>query len=67
MGIHGPDAAYQDVYLRTAVNVGREGWAHFGHVPMKDYGGISWLSGTRTGIGFGEHKGDPTWQQVPGE
>ena len=33
----GPTLPTQDVYLRTAVNVGREGWAHFGHVPMKDY------------------------------
>ena len=28
----GPTLPTQDVYLRTAVNVGREGWAHFGHV-----------------------------------
>jgi len=27
----GPALPTQDVYLRTAVNVGREGWAHFGH------------------------------------
>ena len=27
----------KDVYLRTAVNVGRQGWAHFGRVVMKDY------------------------------
>ena len=33
----GPTLPTQDVYLRTAVNVGREGWAHFGHVPMRDY------------------------------
>jgi hypothetical protein len=33
----GPTLPTQDAYLRTAVNVGREGWAHFGHVPMKDY------------------------------
>src|SRR6202000_1702396 len=32
-----PPLPTQDVYLRTAVNVGREGWAHFGHVAMKDY------------------------------
>ena len=28
----GPTLPTEDVYLRTAVNVGREGWAHFGHV-----------------------------------
>ena len=33
----GPALPTQDVYLRTAVHVGREGWAHFGHVAMKDY------------------------------
>ena len=33
----GPALPTQDVYLRTAVAVGREGWAHFGHVPMPDY------------------------------
>ena len=33
----GPTLPTQDVYLRTAVNVGREGWANFGHVAMKDY------------------------------
>ena len=31
--------AYQDhdVYLRTAVAVGQEGWAHFDYVKMPDY------------------------------
>ena len=31
--------AYQDhdVYLRTAVSVGQDGWAHFDHVRMPDY------------------------------
>ena len=33
----GPTLPTEDVYLRTAINVGREGWAHFGHVAMKDY------------------------------
>ncbi len=26
-----------DVYLRTAVAVGQEGWAHFDYVKMPDY------------------------------
>ena len=26
-----------DVYLRTAVSVESDGWAHFGHVKMPDY------------------------------
>ena len=33
----GPTLPTEDVYLRTAVTVGREGWAHFGHVAMEDY------------------------------
>ena len=65
----GPTLPTRDVYLRTAVNVGREGWAHFGHVPMKDYRwGIFLAERDRDRqIGFGEHKGEPAWQKVPGE
>jgi benzoyl-CoA 2,3-dioxygenase component B len=65
----GPTLPTEDVYLRTAVNVGREGWAHFGHVPMKEYRwGIFLAERDRDRrIGFGEHKGEPAWQKVPGE
>src|SRR6201992_2218077 len=65
----GPPLPTQDVYLRTAVNVGREGWAHFGHVAMKDYRWGIFLAERDPGrrIGFGEHKGEPAWQKVPGE
>jgi benzoyl-CoA 2,3-epoxidase subunit B len=65
----GPTLPTQDVYLRTAVNVGREGWAHFGHVAMRDYRWGIFLSERNPDrrIGFGEHKGEPPWQQVPGE
>jgi benzoyl-CoA 2,3-dioxygenase component B len=65
----GPTLPTEDVYLRTAVNVGREGWAHFGHVPMRDYRwGIFLAERDRDRrIGFGEHRGEPVWQQVPGE
>ncbi len=65
----GPALPTEDVYLRTAVNVGREGWAHFGHVAMKDYRwGIFLAERDRERrIAFGEHKGEPAWQQVPGE
>jgi benzoyl-CoA 2,3-epoxidase subunit B len=65
----GPRLPTQDVYLRTAVNVGREGWAHFDHVPMKDYRwGIFLAERERDRrIGFGQHRGEPAWQQVPGE
>jgi benzoyl-CoA 2,3-dioxygenase component B len=65
----GPTLSTQDVYLRTAVNVGREGWAHFGHVAMKDYRWGIFLAQRDPGrqIGFGAHKGEPAWQKVPGE
>ena len=38
MGRAGP-VGYQahDVYLRTAIAVGQDGWAHFDHVRMPDY------------------------------
>jgi benzoyl-CoA 2,3-dioxygenase component B len=65
----GPALPTRDVYLRTAVNVGREGWAHFDFVPMKDYRWGIFLAERDRGraIGFGAHKGEPAWQQVPGE
>ncbi|MGH9073195.1 MAG: benzoyl-CoA 2,3-epoxidase subunit BoxB, partial [Acidimicrobiales bacterium] len=58
-----------DVYLRTAVSVGQAGWAHFDYVKMPDYRWGIFLSereGDRR-IGFGEHRGEPVWQSVPGE
>jgi benzoyl-CoA 2,3-dioxygenase component B len=65
----GPTLPTEDVYLRTAVNVGREGWAHFGHVAMRDYRWGIFLSERNPDrrIAFGQHKGEPAWQQVPGE
>ena len=65
----GPTLPTEDVYLRTAVNVGREGWAHFGHVPMQDYRWGIFLAERDPDrrIAFGEHKGEPAWQKVPGE
>jgi len=65
----GPALPTRDVYLRTAVNVGREGWTHFGHVRMRDYRWGIFLAArdSERQIGFGEHRGEPAWQQVPGE
>ncbi|TDB89395.1 benzoyl-CoA 2,3-epoxidase subunit BoxB [Actinomadura sp. 7K534] len=65
----GPALPTRDVYLRTAVNVGRDGWAHFGHVAMKDYRWGIFLAERDADrrIGFGAHKGEPVWQKVPGE
>jgi len=63
--------AFKDnpVYLRTAVNVGRDGWAHFDHVSMPDYRWGIFLSEPEPDrkIAFGDHKGEDVWQEVPGE
>ena len=65
----GPALPTRDVYLRTAINVGRDGWAQFGFVPMRDYRWGIFLAERDPGrvIGFGEHKGEPVWTKVPGE
>src|SRR5579883_2646540 len=58
-----------DVYLRTAISVDAEGWATFGYVKMPDYRWGIFLAEpepNRT-IAFGEHRGEPVWQEVPGE
>src|SRR3954463_8644618 len=58
-----------DVFLRTAISVDHEGWANFDYVKMPDYRWGIFLADPvkdRT-IGFGDHIGQPVWQQVPGE
>src|ERR1700744_6222335 len=66
----GPDG-FQDnlVYLRTAVGVDQEGWAKFGFVRMPEYRWGILLAPSVEGrtIPFGAHKGEPAWQEVPGE
>src|SRR6266851_3850725 len=66
----GPDGFQScPVYLRTAISVEPEGWAKFGYVKMPDYRwGILLAPGVAgRAIGFGAHKGEPAWQEVPGE
>lgn len=66
----GPEGFQEhEVYLRTAVNVDQDGWAHFGHVKMPDYRWGIFLTEPEKGrtIGFGDLKGEPAWQEVPGE
>jgi benzoyl-CoA 2,3-dioxygenase component B len=58
-----------DVYLRTAISVDAQGWATFGYVHMPEYRWGIFLAEAepdRT-IGFGQHKGEPVWQDLPGE
>jgi benzoyl-CoA 2,3-dioxygenase component B len=59
----------KDVYLRTAISVETDGWAHFDHVKMPDYRWGIFLAPPEPGrtIGFGDHMGQPAWQEVPGE
>ncbi|HXF17145.1 MAG TPA: benzoyl-CoA 2,3-epoxidase subunit BoxB [Burkholderiales bacterium] len=67
MGPHETESA--EVYLRTAVGVDAQGWASYGAVKMPDYRWGIFLAERmpdRT-IGFGDHYGEPVWQQVPGE
>jgi benzoyl-CoA 2,3-dioxygenase component B len=57
------------VYLRTAVSVDPKGWARFDYVRMPDYKWGILLAPKVEGrlIGFGQHRGEPAWQEVPGE
>ncbi|HEX4985524.1 MAG TPA: benzoyl-CoA 2,3-epoxidase subunit BoxB [Burkholderiales bacterium] len=63
------ESATADVYLRTAVGVDAQGWASYGTVKMPDYRWGIFLADRIPGriIGFGDHFGEPAWQQVPGE
>ena len=66
----GPDGFQNaDVYLRTAVGVDPTGWAKFGHVKMPDYRWGILLAPKVEGrtIPCGKHRGEPAWQEVPGE
>jgi len=59
----------RNVYLRTATSVDAQGWAHFDYVRMPEYRWGIFLAepeANRT-IGFGAHRGQPAWQDVPGE
>src|SRR5690606_35382478 len=63
------DFNQHDIYLRTAVGVGKGGWAHFDYVKMPDYRwGIFLAEGPEDRkIHFGDHVGEPVWNEVPGE
>jgi benzoyl-CoA 2,3-epoxidase subunit B len=65
----GPSLPTKDVYLRTAVAVGRDGWAIYDFVPMEEYRWGIFLAESNPDrvVNFGQHKGDQAWQTVPGE
>src|SRR5437660_2673327 len=66
----GPEGFQESlVYLRTAVSVDPKGWAKFDYVRMPEYRWGVLLAPQDEGrqVNFGEHKGQPAWQEVPGE
>ncbi len=66
----GPDGMQEkDIYLRTAISADKDGWAHFDYVKMPDYRWGIFLSerDPERKINFGDHLGQPAWQEVPGE
>ncbi len=58
-----------DVYLRTAISVDSDGWAHYDFVKMPEYRWGIFLADPIADrkIGFGDHMGEDAWQSVPGE
>ena len=63
------DFKAKDVYLRTAVGVDASGWAQYGYTPMPEYRWGIFLEplDAERQVGFGDHLGEPAWQEVPGE
>src|ERR1700742_3191269 len=60
---------YHQVYVRTAVSVEPDGWAHFDFVKLPEYRWGIFLADPVPDrrIGFGDFFGQPVWQEVPGE
>jgi benzoyl-CoA 2,3-epoxidase subunit B len=66
----GPEGYQEkDIYLRTAISVDTDGWAHFDYVKMPDYRWGIFLTPREADkkIGFGDNHGQPVWNEVPGE
>ncbi len=66
----GPSDFREDqIYLRTAIGVGKGGWAHFDYVKMPDYRWGIFLAEPEPDktIPFGDVAGQPVWQILPGE
>jgi benzoyl-CoA 2,3-epoxidase subunit B len=66
----GPEGFQEkDVWLRTAIDVGSEGWAHFDYVKMPEYRWGIFLEPAQPDakVGFGDNFGQPVYQEVPGE
>jgi benzoyl-CoA 2,3-dioxygenase component B len=63
------DFNLDQIYLRTAVGVGKGGWAHFDYVKMPDYRWGIFLAEPVDDrkIHFGDNMGKAVWNDVPGE
>lgn len=60
---------HHQIYLRTAVSVYPQGWAHYDYVKLPEYRWGIFLADPLPDrrIGFGDFYGQPVWQEVPGE
>ncbi|HEY8379489.1 MAG TPA: benzoyl-CoA 2,3-epoxidase subunit BoxB [Nannocystis sp.] len=66
----GPDGlGDQEVWLRTAVSVDPDGWAHWGYVRLPEYRWGIFLTPREKAaiIHVGDHTGQRAWDDVPGE
>ncbi len=66
----GPNDFNEDqIYLRTAVGVGKGGWAHYDYVKMPEYRWGIFLADEVDDrkIHFGDNIGESVWNEVPGE
>src|SRR5438045_7856711 len=66
----GPEGFQEkQVYLRTAIGVDADGWAHFDFIKMPDYRWGIFLkpAAPDARINFGDNAGQPAYQEVPGE
>ncbi|MEE9385722.1 MAG: benzoyl-CoA 2,3-epoxidase subunit BoxB [Nannocystaceae bacterium] len=63
------DFETNEIYLRTAISVDSDGWAHYGHVRMPEYRWGIFLTPREgeTRIHVGDSTGRPAWNEVPGE
>src|SRR5690349_16491945 len=64
------DFADKPVYLRTAISVDNDGWAHYDYVPMPQYRWGIFLNPrdpSESQIRCGDEAGTPAWLEVPGE
>ena len=63
------ETADTEIYLRTAISVDKDGWAHYGFVKMPEYRWGIFLAPPAPDrmINFGIHKGQPAWTELPGE